>query len=202
MSSKLIILLGFPKCGTTSFHKLFTLLKFKTYHWMYGSKYIGELIDNNFKNKKRLLSFLDKDLESSCSHVCVTQMDVHLNSNKGFFPQQTHIDQLYNEYPDALFILNYRDPQRLLRSFKKWNALNRRFLEYTPDLFQNINPGLSDDERMLKMFVNHYDMIIQYFSNKSCKFVKFDIEKDSLSILSKFIDLQNFKNLPHENKSR
>lgn len=202
MSSKLIILIGFPKCGTSSFNKLFTLLKFKTYHWKYGTKFIGELINNNFKNQKRLLSFLDKDIESSCPYVCLTQMDLHLNDKKGFFPQQTHIDQLYHENRDALFILNYRSPERLLRSFKKWGAYDRRFMDYTPELFQNIDCGLSDDERVLKMITNHYDMMIQYFSDKPCKFVKFDIENDSISILSEFIDLKDYKYLPHENKSR
>ena len=129
-------------------------------------------------------------------------MDAHNGINKSFFPQQKHIDQLYSEYPDALFILNYRYPQKLLRSLKNWNYYDRRFIEYTPHLFQNIDSGLSSDERICKMIENHYNMINKFFSNKpNVKFVKFDIEKDPLSILGEFIDLKNFKKLPHKNKS-
>lgn len=45
----MIILLGFPKSGTTSFQKLFTDLSYNSYHQMVGKKFIGNMI---YKNKQ------------------------------------------------------------------------------------------------------------------------------------------------------
>ena len=40
----MIILIGFPKSGTSSFQKLFTDIGYKSYHWKKGNNYIGKLI--------------------------------------------------------------------------------------------------------------------------------------------------------------
>ncbi len=59
----MIILLGLPKSGTTSFHELFKKLGYKSYHWKKGNNYIGKMIENNKKNKRLLLSqFSDTDV--------------------------------------------------------------------------------------------------------------------------------------------
>ena len=47
----MIILLGMPKSGTSSFQKLFEKLGYKTYHWKKGNQYIGKMIENNKKIK-------------------------------------------------------------------------------------------------------------------------------------------------------
>lgn len=47
----MIILLGLPKSGTTSFHELFKKLGYKSYHWKKGNNYIGKMIENNKKTK-------------------------------------------------------------------------------------------------------------------------------------------------------
>lgn len=46
----MIILLGFPKSGTSSFQKLFTNLGYKSYHQDKQSKKIAMLIKNNKLN--------------------------------------------------------------------------------------------------------------------------------------------------------
>ena len=40
----MIILLGFPKSGTTSFQKLFSELGYNSYHWRKNNQYIGEMV--------------------------------------------------------------------------------------------------------------------------------------------------------------
>ena len=58
----MIIILGMPKSGTSSFQKLFKKLGYKSYHWRKGNQYIGKMIENNKKNKKPLLcDFLDNE---------------------------------------------------------------------------------------------------------------------------------------------
>ena len=43
----MIILLGMPKSGTSSFQELFTILGYNSYHWEKEGEYIGKMIENN-----------------------------------------------------------------------------------------------------------------------------------------------------------
>ena len=113
----MIILLGFPKSGTSSFQKLFTDLGLKSYHWKKDKKYIGMLIKNNKENNKPLLSDFEKT-------DCITQMDVCYSVTNEYWPQIIDYEQIYYENSDSIFILNKRDPKKILSSFKRWNNYN------------------------------------------------------------------------------
>ena len=68
----MIILLGFPKSGTSSFHYLFKTLGYKSYHWKKNNKYIGIMIKKNKLNNKPLLNdFSENDV--------INQIDVCIN---------------------------------------------------------------------------------------------------------------------------
>jgi len=96
----MIVLLGFPKSGTTSFQTL-------VYHWRKGKQFIGTMIYNNKKSNKPLLhDFLETDVI-----VCT-------NENNTYWNQLTYYKQLYYENKNTLFILNKRDPVKILNSFK------------------------------------------------------------------------------------
>ena len=45
----MIIILGMPKSGTSSFQELFKKLGYKSYHWRKGNQYIGKMIENKKK---------------------------------------------------------------------------------------------------------------------------------------------------------
>lgn len=109
----MIILLGFPKSGTSSFQQLFTNLKYKSYHHVKGKQYIGTLIQNNKNKNKPLLSDFTKS-------DCITQIDCCMSKDDVYWPQITDYEQIYNENKDAIFILNKRNPENLLSSFKRW----------------------------------------------------------------------------------
>lgn len=93
----MIILLGFPKSGTTSFNTLFEKLKFKSYHWKFKDEFIGNIILRNKNNNKKLLNSLE-----NCD--CLTQLDVCVDKNNNYWPQLFDYKQLYNENPDSIFI--------------------------------------------------------------------------------------------------
>ena len=197
----MIILLGFPKSGTTSFHHLFKSLGYNSYHQNYKSEYsIGRLIDNQIKNNKNLLDFIP---ENEKIKTAITQMDHCLSENLNYWHQITNYKELYYQNQDAIFILNIRNIQSLLKSFKnqynKKISLYDRFLKYNSNLLnQNLN---NDDDKLLELFKNHYNNIIKFYTEKNCKFIVFDIENDNLEKLSKYIDLKDFKKLPHKNKT-
>ena len=48
----MIILLGFPKSGTTSFNKLFQDLGLNTYHWKKNGQFIGLMVKRNKQQGK------------------------------------------------------------------------------------------------------------------------------------------------------
>lgn len=188
----MIILLGFPKSGTSSFQKLFIDLGYNSYHHLkHKHGYIGTMILKNKKMNKPLLNdFLNTDV--------ITQMDVCINENNNYWPQITDYQQLYNENPDSIFILNKRDPKKLLSSFKRWANLHERLIRYNPELLNN-----RTDESFIDFVIKHYTNIETFFSKiPNSKFITFDIENDKLDKLNKYIDLKQIKQFPHENKNK
>jgi hypothetical protein len=148
----MIILIGLPKSGTSSFQKLFSDLCYNSYHWKKEDKYIGTMIyENKKKNKPLLNDFLDTDV--------ITQMDVCIDKNNAYWPQIVDYKQLYYENQNAIFILNKRNPKTLLSSFKKWKNLNERLYKYNPELIDN-----NTDECFINFVINHYNNIETFFS--------------------------------------
>ena len=186
----MIILVGFPKSGTSSFQKLFIELGYNSYHWNTKCEYIGTMIYKNKQMNKPLLNdFLKTDV--------ITQMDVCIDENNAYWPQITDYEQLYNENPESIFILNKRDPTKLLSSFKRWGKLNERLIRYNPELLNNMT-----DESFIDFVIKHYTNIETFFSKfPNSKFITFDIENDKLDKLNKYIDLKQIKEFPHENKN-
>jgi len=138
-------------------------------------------------NKPLLNDFLNTDV--------ITQMDVCINKKNAYWPQITDYEQLYNENSDSIFILNKRDPEKLLCSFKRWNAYNKRLFMYNPELLNDMK-----DKTFIDFVIKHYKNIESFFLKfPSSKFIIFDIENDKLDKLNKYIDLKNITQLPHEN---
>jgi len=187
----MIILLGMPKCGTSSFQELFTILGYKSYHWKKENKYIGTMIKNNKKNKNPLLcDFLETDV--------ITQMDICINNNNCYWPQIVDYKQIIKENPDAIYILNKRNPEDLLSSFKNWNNLQERLFKYNPDIFAD-----KTDKGFIEFVENFYLEIESYFKeNQNVKFISYDINNDKIEKLKKYIDIKNVKILPKKNVTK
>ena len=186
----MILLIGFPKSGTTSFDTLFRQLGYTTYHWKKGSEYIGTLIRNNKRNGRPLLTGFAPD-------DCITQMDVCISSTDCYWPQFVDLEQLYNENKGAIFILNKRAPVKILQSFKKWNDYNGRLYRYNPELIAD-----KTDTGFLEFVVDHYSRVETFFvARPGAKFVTYDIEADTLDKLGCYIDLKGITKFPFENKN-
>ena len=57
-----------------------------------------------------------------------------MNEKNCYWPQLVDYKQFYIENPDSIFILNKRNPEKLLDSFKRWNKLDERLYKYNPEL--------------------------------------------------------------------
>ena len=70
----MIILLGFPKSGTTSFTYLFNKLGYKSYHWVFrnDTDYVGGWIKKCKDRNEKLLSWIPKHPKNK---IAVTHSD-------------------------------------------------------------------------------------------------------------------------------
>lgn len=186
----MIILLGLPKSGTCSFQQLFTTLEYKSYHYFKNGKYIGNLIkDNKKKNKPLLCDFLNTDV--------ITQMDVCVNTKSCYWPQIVDYKQIVNENTDSIFILNKRNPEELLSSFKRWGNLDKRLFKYNPEIIAD-----KTDKGFINFVNNFYLEIESYFAeNQNIKFLSYDICNDKIEKLKKYIDIKNIEALPRINQN-
>lgn len=184
----MIILIGFPKSGTSSFHKLFEQLGYKSYHWKKDDEYIGMMIYKNKINKKPLLNdFLETDV--------ITQMDICINKENCYWPQLVDYKQLYKENSESIFILNKRNPEKLLDSFKRWNKLDERLYKYNPELIHD-----KTDTGFIN-FVNKFYKDVEHFfsSNPKSKFISYDINNDKIEKLKQYINIKGINVFPKEN---
>lgn len=187
----MIILLGMPKSGTSSFQELFTRLGYKSYHWTKENKHIGTIIKNNKINNKPLLcDFLDTDV--------ITQMDVCINEHNCYWPQIVDYKQIIKENPNAIFILNKRNPEELLSSFKRWGNLDKRLFKYNPEIIAD-----KTDKGFIEFIENFYLDIELYFKeNQNVKFISYSITNDKIQKLKKYIDIKNIQNFPKINVNK
>jgi len=125
-------------------------------------------------------------------------MDVCLDKNTSYWPQIIDYKQLYKENPDSIFILNKRNPEKILNSFKKWKGLYERLHKYNPEIINT-----KTDKGFIEFVNKFYTEVEKYFSKyPESKFITFDIENDDIKKLEKYIDIKNIKKLPHENKNK
>jgi hypothetical protein len=122
-------------------------------------------------------------------------MDVCINENHCYLPQMVDYKQIYNENPDAIFILNKRNPEELLKSFKHWNRLNERLFTYNPELIAD-----KTDKGFINFVNNFYKDIETYFTKDlNVKFISYDINNDKIEKLKKYIDIKDITVFPKTN---
>ena len=187
----MIILIGFPKSGTTSFHELFNILGYNSVHWECNKGYVGTIIKNNKNKNLPLLTGLE-------NYNCITQMDICISKNDSYWPQLVDYKQLYYENKSAIIILNKRSPEKLLSSFKRWNNLDKRLYLYNPELIKD-----KTDEGFINFIKKHYNDVEKFFNSiPEAKFITYDIENESLDKLGKYIDLKNIREFPKCNVNK
>jgi len=189
----MILLIGFPKSGTKSFHRLFQDLGYVSYHWKKGKEgaYIGMLVKRNKEANRPLLNDFQE-------HDAITQMDVCMNEATAYWPQLTDYERLYHENSDSIFILNKRDPSDLLSSFKRWDKYHKRLYKYSSELISD-----KTDEGFMNFVSAHYARVEAFFSrHPGSKFITYDIDEDTIDKLKTYIDVKGINKFPKENVNR
>ena len=185
----MIILLGFPKTASMSFDYLFTQLGLKSLHWSYDGNYIGYLIYQAKRENKPLLYYFN-------GIDAITEMNVCIYKEYNYWPQLELYKELYEQNQDSIFILNRRDPYKLLESWKNWGPLYTNFTTFNPDLLNKYQG--TTDEKFIQMVNDHYNNILNYFKDiPDAKFIEYNIDTDTIDKLKPFIDIKDITELPH-----
>jgi len=200
-----IFLIGFNKCGTTSFHSFFQANNISSVHWR-GNTLATQIYDNLRVNKEHLLGDLDK-WQAYTDMICIpgAPWDSPNSESYPVIEACSYFRELDQCYPGSLFILNTRSPDSWLVSRLKHD--NGRFADaYTNSLRKQ---GLLGDEEIssywLRQWHDHHHAVQEYFSrNRTSQFLYFDIERNTSQDLVEFIGqyyLLQDKHFPHTHKS-
>lgn len=175
-----VILLGLPKCGTVSFAESLNNVGIRACHY-YDSN--GDVAAHSvlraIREGKKLFHYLEEQ-----GFKAITQADCLNPPDWFFFPQRTFLLNIIYQYPEAKFILNYRNTLDHVASIEAWGDMSDRF-------------KAAGVEYLFDFIVQHNSRVINY-SRDMENFLKFKIGTDSNDLLRKFIH-PDF-NLLHLNK--
>lgn len=217
MQDKLrIFLIGFNKCGTNSFHELFSNYcspLITSIHWNRG--YLArDIQDNIFAGKKPLEGYEAYSVYSDME--CFRTKDDKINFVS---IAQDYFDLLDVHYPNSKFILN-------TRNIDNWiSSRMRHMCDFSPMKYgfttklQNQIPyveyhkqayGINDDNKIINIWKqewnDHHNTVISYFKSMPMKLLIYDIEKDPFSKITDFFRPYGLSftadQLPHINKTQ
>jgi hypothetical protein len=190
-----IFVVGFPKCGTSSIDAFLHQMNFKTAHWKInrdkpsGGDLVANLMMKAHREGKKLLTYV-KDWKTQYSFKIITEMN-----GEGQWPQVTHMNTLYEQYPDALYILNVRDYHAHFMSLVNQKRYDLIFMQQLAPLynitvhrvfndapeakFDNVTDA--ENEQVVTLVLKkHYDFIRNFFKSRpNAHFIEFNIEHDS-----------------------
>lgn len=205
-----IFLIGFNKCGTTSFYEYFKNNEIKSYHPGVNGGENLNLINKNFINNKLILEGLDYDFYCDLD---IWWPKCKYDYNNGIFQDindysnmlYTHVKiykYLDKQYPNSKFILNIRDKDNWIKSRK--NHGNPKYIDWFKK-FYNVNNDKLIIERWEKEWDIHINDVKKYFKKKPDDLLIYDIENDDVSKLNnfmeKYIQLKNNR-FPIKNKTK
>ncbi len=167
-----IINVGMPKCGSTSLNQFFQD-DFYSRHFHCGMKgYCGDCIKANIEDNQPPLV--------NCGNFTVwTQMDQ--THRTCIFPQIFYLEEIYNEAPNATFILPFRNVTGWIRSVSNWKKFRQRLNNVCDFTKIGIEQkSLMIDENMEALFCNHVKHIRQFVhDHPSLTLIEVSIEDPS-----------------------
>ena len=177
-----IVLLGFNKCGTTSFHKMFIANGLNSRH--HGSnntkKNLAMILHKNFHLGGNLYNGIDFDCIMDISYLSET---IHIEA-------QFYYKEMYESEPENYYILN-------TRPMDKW--INSRIRHGGGDFINRfgnfyVERNLSQIKKLwAQQWESLHTGVMDFFNAKAAdglkvNFLKFDIEKDNPMLIKTFLE--------------
>ncbi len=173
-----IFAIGFNKCGTRSLYQFFKRNGVPSIHYD-GGQIAGSMF-RHLNNKRSLVDIRYRN------KVFFADMENIYHPEYPLYAGQCLFQQLAEEYPNSVFILNTRDKGKWLKS--RILHENGHYLEYLSNKM-----GLTKSQ-LVKIWSQEWDDhhldVLDYFRNKPRRLLVFHIENDPISKVIKF-----FKNI-------
>lgn len=165
-----LMVIGFPKSGTTSITEALRASGLKAAHWRLPSgKYVGQAIYGAVASGRDPFFHLKKFDAVTQADVCLPEEKLNLWPNLDF----AVLRAIRRAHPECLFVLNYRNPDAICDSIAKWADLGWRLrVSNIPGLPKGLG---GKREHLMNWITNHYDACRTYFANDE-KFLELDIE--------------------------
>lgn len=181
----MIIVIGLPKSGTTSFNYLFQQLGYKTIHSHNEdhSIIVGELIELAHKNNKPLLYYIEERGINVISELSYS-MD-----NKKYWPQFNFINDIIETYDDNIYILNRRNIIDHIKCLEHFNI--------DKIILSDNNFDISIENVIENFYISIKNKLIEF----NRKFIEYDIDIDNIDKLKEYIDIKDIIKFPHLNKT-
>jgi hypothetical protein len=201
-----IFLVGFNKCGTTSFHNFFKANGIASVHYRFNT--LAMTMHQNLLDGHRPLLDGMEYWTAYTDLICVpgTPWGRSNSDDQPMIEACTYFRELHRDYPDALFILNTRDPFAWIQSR----------LQHEEGRFANgyraalAHEGIQTEEqlceRWLQDWYTHHSGVLTYFqSHAPSQLLLFHLKYTPVAKLVEFLE-PHFEipcpAFPHDNTSK
>lgn len=177
MANTRVFFIGFNKCGTTSFHRLFQKSGLKSAHWEIPNKrFLAPFMLANWQFGRPVMFGLDEfSVFSDMNYISST---CYIESNFLF-------DVIHRENPEGIFVLNTRSLERWISSRERHvHPTDGSLLMRAQKVMGLDKDGVKDVWR--KNWKDHHDRVRRYFGNHKDSFREFNIESDDIDNLLDF----------------
>lgn len=180
-----ILVVGLPKCGTSSLESFFRCGGLKTSHWRCKGMMCGQCLNKAYSEKR-------PGLANCGDFEAWTQLDSWYSPCH--VPQVTNFEDLVADAPNATFVLNIRPVKHWLSSVTRWPRLRKQMRGC------KLNRSLITDAQVVAFYESHVSNMIQKL--QGLRHIVVDIEhKAAGAKLSQFFGIKT-SCWGHKNKNK
>jgi len=168
--------IGFNKCGTRSLYKLFADNSIPALHWHTDQGKIAKKMLKNFLNGEKIIP---KEYEKI---IFFSDLEDVYNSNYLPIFAYRFYREIFDQFPDAKFILNTRPLNDWLSSRVRHD--DGKYLNHCLNMLKISKTELIKDWK--SHFLNHSAEVQDFFKDKPGKLLTFNISTDDVNKVINF----------------
>ncbi|WP_197018369.1 sulfotransferase [Sphingomonas sp. URHD0057] len=165
-----LMVIGFPKSGTTSLTEALTASGFRPAHWRtHAGRFVGSLIYQAIYRGLEPFALLERYDAITQADVCLPSLQLNFWPNLDF----AVLSAIRRAHPTCLLLLNYRRPEAIADGIMKWDDLQQRVAMSS---IPGLPVGVGDKrEELITWIENHFDACRRFFAGDE-HFLELDIE--------------------------
>lgn len=162
---------GFPKIGSSSIHSFFGCAGYRSAHYRCSrTTRCSECIQQSVQEGLKPLH-----------HCILAEVYSQIDDGRKDFPQIDYLEQLVESYPNATFLLAFRDMENWYKSLSRWTRNDTRMdHDLMKANIQGLPPGIgSNVDEFSSWFCNHVTRVREVVArHPSNTLVEIDLEDD------------------------